>query len=819
MKKKLLAFLFVAIVAVLTFAVSASAATSTGKLGDNCTYSYDDETGVLTISGTGVLAKTSTIAKNTATKVVIEEGITEIPTAFFFPGSGKTSNLVEVTLPSTLTAIPKQAFYNCDKLTTVNIPENNSIVSVGDKAFSGAMALKSIAFSDNLQTVGAEAFLKCYYLKTADLGGNLTSLGNAAFNGCLRLTEVNAGGTYTTIGGHTFYGCSALTTVTISDAVTSIGDGAFRLTNSLTSFEFPSALKTIGVKTFRESAITGAVVLPSSVTSIGEQAFFGCKNITSMNLPDTVTTIGQYCFINTAITSINIPAGVTAIPAKAFSNCKSLTTVVMNDTLVSLGAYAFSESAIESIVLPSTLTTMDNGVFWGCTGLKSVQINADLKAIPAKTFQNCTALETANIPESVLSIQPYSFYNCSSLKSVEIPSGLLLLYNDAFYNTKALTVDVVIPGTVKSIGDKCFYKSGITGVTFNEGLETIGATAFRESGITGTITIPTTCTIIGGSAFRQAKITEANVPASVTSIGDYYVFFGNPSKVLLKTEATAEYIITWAADAKNVTLDTTYVPGGGECTHEAEVVKGYDATCTVDGLSDGSKCALCGETIVEQEVIPATGHKEETVAGYAATCTVPGLTDGTKCAICGDVIVEQEVIPAPGHTFGDYEVTTTDTPWNDGVKTAKCNACEDGIITETFAFEGNAVGLDVTINGTTATATLDLFNVPALTSLGFKINYTAEDLTLTEAKVAELEGYTTDPAIANPVKFVWIDGLKNVEIQGTVVTFTFTIAEGATIEAADFQITYDADDVCALDDANALVNVELQTFVRVTVAE
>ena len=49
----------------------------------------------------------------------------------------------------------------------------------------------------------------------------------------------------------------------------------------------------------------------------------------------------------------------------------------------------------------------------------------------------------------------------------------------------------------------------------------------------------------------------------------------------------------------------------------------------------------------------ACEHVEETVSGYGATCTEPGLTDGVKCSVCGETLVEQEEIPAPGHDFVD----------------------------------------------------------------------------------------------------------------------------------------------------------------------
>ena len=89
------------------------------------------------------------------------------------------------------------------------------------------------------------------------------------------------------------------------------------------------------------------------------------------------------------------------------------------------------------------------------------------------------------------------------------------------------------------------------------------------------------------------------------------------------------------------------------CTeHVEEIIPGKEATCTESGLTEGKKCALCGEVLVAQEVVPALGHKEVTDAAKEPTCTETGLTVGKHCERCGEVLVEQEIVPALGHKWG-----------------------------------------------------------------------------------------------------------------------------------------------------------------------
>lgn len=120
----------------------------------------------------------------------------------------------------------------------------------------------------------------------------------------------------------------------------------------------------------------------------------------------------------------------------------------------------------------------------------------------------------------------------------------------------------------------------------------------------------------------------------------------------------------------NLTEDTTLYAQWEDNHSLTKVINAKDATCTEDGYTGDTVCAICGKVNIAGNTIPAKGHTEVIDAAVEPTCTEPGKTEGKHCSVCNEILVAQTEIPATGHTektVAGKPATCTETGLTDGI--------------------------------------------------------------------------------------------------------------------------------------------------------
>lgn len=410
-----------------------------------------------------------------------------------FSGTAITS----ITIPEGVTHIDEGAFIGCTKLTQISFPK--TLHKIGAGAFKNAESLTSVTIPEGCHIIGESAFQNAYLLSKVSLPSTLISIGLKAFDETKIHTDFkeSSNTTYSVnkclLFGGDRYGNKKFTSIPSGTVLIAAGALQYVATKSLS---IPSSVKYIGAQPDISSylsatngvyyvgncvlrvtsAASNSVTIKSGTRVIADQAFADASQVTSIKLPESVKYVGLAAMRGRR--SVNIPNSLITVGDKAFEgNNYSINTLPSGITYIgdgALGGNEYNRSTIQSLSLSTKIT------YWGECSFRWLNINdltiaKGITTIPKAAFYGVANLKTIALPQSLVTIGRSSFFDKHdwAVSTTECTSCV----TDASIIQNIETL--VIPNSVKTIGDYAFQNRFILDLTIGSSVTEIGFEAFH----------------------------------------------------------------------------------------------------------------------------------------------------------------------------------------------------------------------------------------------------------------------------------------------------------------------------------------------------
>ena len=654
----------------------------------NYTLSYETNGSEATVTGIELLKEN--VSNVTIPSTVTIEGVEYTVTGI--AGNAFANYIYFVNIPNTVTTIGDNAF------------ENVHVIAYSGNATGKPWGAKKIAgFVDEdgfLYTDAEKTNLVSYVGEETNITipNSVITIGEGAFSSNTKLTSVIIPNSVTNIGDWAFYNCRNLTSMNIPNSVTSIGDYAFSHCGKMTLITLPNTLTRISDEMFHSCRDLTSITIPETVTSIGFDAFCGCLSLTELNIPNSVTEIGSYAFLSCNSLNCNIYDSVKYLGndvnpylclIDAVSQDVTSCEIHPDCRFINDQAFFFHEN-ITTVTIPESVTRVGDWAFIGCSKLKFNE------------YDNALYLGNNENPYLCL-IQAKS----SDITSCEVNSSCKIICTMAFRCDYLGTV--TIPNSVIVIEDG-------NGGAFDTNQGTLYCQAdsipagwqkwWKNDGVLA----KWSCKVLN-IGVNNAEYGTAAVAGDVVELSDGSRWSPSGANVTFTaTPKTGYHFVRWSnGDTHNPYTFTATRDSSLTAIFEAHTIVTDDAvaaTCTEAGLTEGKHCSVCKKVIVAQEVVLALGHAEVVDTAVAATCTEAGKTEGKHCSVCKKVIVAQEVVAAKGHAEVvdvAVEATCTEAGNTEG---KHCSVCKKVIVVQdVVAAKGHTEGDVVAENLKAATCT------------------------------------------------------------------------------------------------------------------
>ena len=480
---------------------SAEEAVDSGMCGEDVEWSFDADSGVLTISGTGPM-KNYTMTSHpdwldnglSVKKVIIEEGVSSIGDWALF----SCTELEEVEMAGSIEEIGSFAFQHCSAISEIQLPDG--VRELKDHVFANCHALVSVRLPGSVESVGDNCFYNCENIQAihvseenavyCDEDGVLFSKDMKKLIACPKAKKGNyyVPEQVQIIGSYALADCDNLTMIQLPEGLLSLEKGAISACDQLMRIDLPDTIQTIEESALKSNINLSTVSIPGSVKVIEKDALYQCGNLRTVKLGEGIERIGFSAFALCPIIEIVIPNSVNEIQEYAFDNT-GLKKIEFQGKPEVINDYAFSNVESKVIFQPSqweeterndyggSLTwisaeedikpeivesgDMGESVTWELddTGTLTIKGSGATEGYPGGAspwIHRYENIKRIVIEEGITEIGIFAFNYCRNVESIEWPKSLREIGYGAFHLCESLAEVPVISKDIEVVGWRAF---------------------------------------------------------------------------------------------------------------------------------------------------------------------------------------------------------------------------------------------------------------------------------------------------------------------------------------------------------------------------
>jgi hypothetical protein len=532
-------------------------------------------------------------------------------------------------------------------------------------------------------------------------------------------------------------------------------------------------IKTVDVKTGHDYETKYASKTDGTVT----QTCKSCGYVNKFTVPTSTTVYWRTDLSNTSFSSV--------LSKTQFSVGDSIDFWLYDDTDYTV---EFSDRSMVSVNKLENYANDIRRITFKNGGSLTVKIYPTYNPSVAKTYKFTCGCTSHTYGSAVITKQPTCTSEGTKTKTCT-QCGATVTETIAKLS-HSYTTTVVAP-TCTANG-YTLHKCSVCGTSYKDNTTKATGHSYGNS----VVTKQPTCTS-EGTAIKTCTKCNATVTETIPKTSHKYA-----DTVVAPTCTTDGYTLHKCSVCGTSYKDST-TKATGHSYGNSVVTK--QPTCTSEGTKTKT-CTKCNATVTEK--LPAKGHTAVTDKGYPATCTIAGKTDGSHCSVCNTVIKVQTVINATGHKSSGWIVDKAASIGVKGSKHKECTVCKKvletaeipalsrisiskasvTLSTSTYAYDGKAKTPSVTVKVGGKTLKKDT---------DYTVSYSNNTKIGTAKVTITGKGNYTGSisktySIKNNFKKATISGISNKSYTGKNITQSITVKyNGKTLKnGTDYTVSY-----------------------------